>query len=523
MLFQFILQITYFIRDLNQTPTGSNMKRKSLLHFEYEFALPIIFVAGCIFFLSLFLILIPANTPDAQFNVNITDDQLPLILPFTDQPFSGDMNSYQGDMNDTFGAESNPIDNTTEVVRNSSMIFSVTDIYLPHIASPDDQLLNALKSAKSSDLVFEKEFSRMNSMSNPIGGGDGYTTIYTEGNASITVKVTTADEFIAALKNASEGNVIYIPENVNINMTGIYSTTIPGGVTLASNRGSNASKGGRIFQNRVSSDDRKAVNLNGDVSSMLITGGDNVRITGLRIEGPDKTTDNSMGDNATKTGIYVRNYQGFEVDNCEIWGWSGSGVSVNIWNTSLQTKGLLTSEIGSTIANIHHNYIHHCQTDGAGYGVVVSGGAALIKANIFDYTRHAVADTGAPTDGYEASYNIHLGHSNGHIFDVHGYSYLGNTIAGNLYKIHHNTIRAPVPSEIWWAVGIRGLPLNQVYINFNNFRCTTVASPLQHAPPVFQLTTGGVGNITMTKNIIDGEYSANGPIRLRANETTDWW
>jgi PKD repeat protein len=456
-------------------------------------------------------------TPIAAFTANKQTGTAPLAVTFTDQSTGTASLTYAWDFTN---------DGTTDsTTRNPSFTYSAAGTYTVKLtttnaAGSDTEIKINYITISPPSTGGETFGAESNPTGNPIGGGGGYTNIISASDPRVKYSVSTKDQLLNALKNVRSGDIIFVNEDANIDLTGIYATTIPGGVTLASNRGSNGSPGGRIFQNRLTIEPSGS---SGDLSSMLKTGGDNVRITGLRIEGPDKTTDNSLVGDTTKTGIYVRNYQGFEADNCEILGWSGAGVNVNIWNTSLQTKGLSTPEIGSSIANIHHNYIHNCLTNGAGYGVVVYGGAALIKANLFDYTRHAVADSGAPTDGYEASYNIYLGHSNGHVFDVHGYSYSGNTIAGNLYNIHHNTVKAPVPSQIWWAVGIRGLPLNQVYINFNDFQSTTVASVTQHAPPVFQLTTGGAGHVTMTKNIIDGVYSAEGPIRLRADETTDWW
>ena len=50
---------------------------------------------------------------------------------------------------------------------------------------------------------------------------------------------------------------------------------------------------------------------------------------------------------------------------------------------------------------------------------MVNEGAALIEANLFDYTRHAITGTGRPGEGYEAAYNIHLGNTTNNIFDVH--------------------------------------------------------------------------------------------------------
>jgi PKD repeat protein len=360
-----------------------------------------------------------------------------------------------------------------------------------------------------------------NPTGSPIGGGAGYSRIITETDARVKYVVSTKDQLFTALKGVKSGEVVFIKGTANIDLTGIYGTVIPRGVTLASDRGSNGSLGGRIFRTRLPTDPLSTTWIN---TSTLYAGGDNVRITGLRLEGPDMTTADVGGSEHQISGIVSGNQKGLEVDNCEIYGWSMAGITVDVWNTTLQAEGLTTAEIGSTIANIHHNYIHHCQTNSCGYAVGVDRGSALIKANIFDYTRHGIGAGGQPSEGYEASYNIHLGHSTEHIFDVHGYDMGGGKIiAGDLYKIHHNTIRAPVPEYVPWAVGIRGLPRQQVYITFNDFRYTTYMSVYQHAPPVYQLDDGGVGNISMTKNFIEGVYSASGPIRIRDTLYTDWW
>ena len=69
------------------------------------------------------------------------------------------------------------------------------------------------------------------------------------------------------------------------------------------------------------------------------------------------------------------------------------------WITARCTGGhghaiSLRQKANAPIPYIHHNYIHHNQARGEGYGVNLYGGNALIEANIFDYNRHDVTGAG---------------------------------------------------------------------------------------------------------------------------------
>jgi hypothetical protein len=344
-----------------------------------------------------------------------------------------------------------------------------------------------------------------NPTGNPIGGGAGYRDIILPGDPHIKYTVSNYDEFAQALtKTYVKGDIIYIPETASINMTGHSGdeVAIPANVTIASNRGSNGSLGGRFFW--LSSPSDSSWGYATGTMFYIIT--DNVRITGLRLEGPHMTTDSSVSDNhKQRSAMDLRNGKGLEVDNCEIYGWSFAAIDIETDTEtksdrdSLSALGLNSAEIGSAIANIHHNYIHHCQMDGLGYGVVVNGGTALVKANLFDYTRHAVAASGVPNEGYEASYNIHLGHSTSSVFDVHGQDNGGSTrIAGDSYKIHHNTVN--ITNDV--TVGIRGVPARGVWIDHNSFQWFTEEG--KNYSPVLQAC--GKGNIFMTKNMISSVY-----------------
>ena len=314
------------------------------------------------------------------------------------------------------------------------------------------------------------------------------------------------------MESAKSGEVIFVKENANIDLSGTYSTPIPGGVTLASNRGSGSSSGGRIFQNRLINDPTTSY-------SILDVREDNVKITGLRIEGPDSTT-SDRGSVGPKTGVTLFNKKGFEIDNCEISGFS-IGIGVIIGNDSLKSLGLGSEKIGRDVAYIHHNDIHHCQSDNLGYGVMIDGGSALIEANLFDYTRHAITGTGRSGEGYEATYNIHLGNTTHNIFDVHPYPYTTpptpGAIAGDTYKIHHNTFYSSQPTEDHvesYNVIIRAVPVHGVWIDHNRMQWNGGYGGTLH-PPVVQ--SEGNGRVFMTQNLIGPEqvFYLEGPVELR--------
>ncbi len=228
-----------------------------------------------------------------------------------------------------------------------------------------------------------------NPTGNPIGGGGGYTR--TVGRAQASVVVSTRQALLTALQQATAGTIIYIDDAAAIDLTPDQNVSIPAGVTLASGRGINGSEGGVIFTRRFAG-----------TSYLFRTGGAGVRMTGLRLGGPHswrgRGTDYAYG--------VVISHAGFEMDNCEMWGWNYSATAL--------------SGAAADGANIHHNYIHHCQRNGLGYGITTNAQSAMIEANLFDYMRHAIASTGRPGSGYEARYNVHMENSISHLFDMHG-------------------------------------------------------------------------------------------------------
>jgi len=328
-----------------------------------------------------------------------------------------------------------------------------------------------------------------NPTGNPIGGGEGYTEIISRNDPRVKYIVDTRDELLSALKNARSGDVIYVEGNANIDMSGYFNVGVPAGVTIASNRGEDGAAGGRIYQKRLSSDSKSP-----DLRPIFITKGSGVRFTGLRIDGPDT----GVSVSEWRAGIRIEHPMA-EIDNCEITGWGGAAIV--FWGTG-SAKDMKDG------GYVHHNYIHHCQGSGFGYGVVTYlGSVCLIEANYFDYTRHSIAGDGSAGSGYEARYNINGPNATYQNFDMHGKpnSSGSGKIAGDLIKIHHNTFLGTEPA-VAPPVVIRGVPRVGAYIDHNWFYYTSYA-------PVWQVDSKG--GIYITDNVIgkDKKLSTSGPIR----------
>ena len=288
--------------------------------------------------------------------------------------------------------------------------------------------------------------------SGPIGGGIGYANLV----EPTQDPVTSLDALSDALKNARPGDIVYLHGKAKIDCTIRVHVEnmvleIPEEVTLASNRGEDGAKGGMIFSNSFAT------------RPLIRAMGPNVRIAGLRLGGPnpDPCLEHHHRSFAERRGHQY--YYKFpvsdgiscdqfklEIDNCEIGGWSHAAINL---------------QAGSN-HHIHHNFIHHNQYNGLGYGICHDRSFSLIEYNLFNYNRHSIAGTGRPDSGYEARHNIEIKHSLSHCFDMHGgRDRQDNTnIASTWLKIHHNTFWCPET-----AIVIRGKPEQGCEIHNNWF------------------------------------------------------
>lgn len=320
----------------------------------------------------------------------------------------------------------------------------------------------------------------------PIGGGEGYTATVTGGDYT----VHDLDGLIAALAEAKSGETVFIPGETEIDLTTrVYVEKlvleVPEGVTLAGERGHGGSRGALLKS------DTQATR------EMLRITGNDVRITGLRLRGPnpEQRLDHhrrSFGPGGggheyyyrfpTQSGIRITwrsAFERLEVDNCDISGFGWSGVFL----------------AGGTGHHVHHNHIHHCRHHGLGYGVYIDKASVLIEFNLFDYNRHSIAGTGAPGSSYVARHNVQLGVSSSHDFDMHGGSDRGDgtQIAGRKVEIHNNTfLSREVP--VW----IRGVPEETSQVRRNWF--------VRRSGPAAAVIAGG--NTVVSDNLFGREPAA---------------
>ena len=287
----------------------------------------------------------------------------------------------------------------------------------------------------------------------PIGGGAGYTAIVTSGDYT----VGKLDALLDALSKAKAGQVVFIPGETEIDLTArIYIEQlvleVPAGVTLAGNRGQDGSKGANLTSDAMKT------------PVMIRAMGPDVRVTGLRIRGPN--TKRYLDHHAraftrggggrsyyykfpTQIGILAEHPR-LEVDNCDISGFGHVGINLR------KGEG----------HHIHHCRIHHCQHNGLGYGVVHNTASSVIEHNLFDSNRHSIAGSGLPGSGYIARHNVQLGVSLNVCFEMHGGHDRGDgtDIAGTSIEIHNNTFRAPqIPVVIY------GVPQEKCDVHHNWF------------------------------------------------------
>jgi hypothetical protein len=209
---------------------------------------------------------------------------------------------------------------------------------------------------------------------------------------------------------------------------------------------------------------------------LLVIRGNDVRISGLRIQGAD--TDVSGGDRSVAISVSPGKdalIDRIEIDNNELSGWNNAAISVKDGHDRIRYDRNPWS------VRIHDNFIHHNQhPNEAGYGVVVGDGAyALIERNVFDYNRHAVAGDGSDASGYRAHRNLVLKHGgrhkwgpiwrHTHQFDMHGQIWCGAPAycwtAGHYIDIRRNSFLYTAGK----AINIRGRPQLGAFVFSNVF------------------------------------------------------
>jgi hypothetical protein len=244
---------------------------------------------------------------------------------------------------------------------------------------------------------------------------------------------------------------------------------------------------------------------------LFLIGGDNVRISGVRLEGPGAPPDawraqvgrpqcpSSPCAQGYTRGIQFADKINIEIDHNEFSGWntaavepSNDGANDRVWQMWTSKVTADSSGIhypaGIEPVNIHDNYFHdnwyptspapwsacsQANRDACmpyfGYGVVASGTHVLIERNVFNDYYHAIAANGCPGSGYRAYRNLVLNHGGGaEAFNAHyrrPECGVPSSAAGHDFDVRWNSF---LYSD-WAALYISGTPDVGAFVSSNVF------------------------------------------------------
>lgn len=280
-----------------------------------------------------------------------------------------------------------------------------------------------------------------------VGGGSGYdpdafhepdwpcSSRIGAGDADEVVR--SASAFRDAVESARAGQVVWIPGDLELDVTGLEDLQPAANVVVASDRGLDGSPGALLSARR-------------SVHPFLKLRGDGVRITGIRFGFPvTEPTDSGGG-----TGIAV-DAADVEIDNCVFRGFGHAGVETG-------RDGFVAN------THVHHNHFVDNPMESLGYGVVVYNGDPLIQANYFDNNRHAIAGGGSKSCSYTAYHNVCGPRTVSHTFDMHAGD---DGQAGRRFAIVQNVVLAVERPDghVESGIYIRGDPLEESVIGHNQF------------------------------------------------------
>lgn len=279
-----------------------------------------------------------------------------------------------------------------------------------------------------------------------------------------TLNATNYSELVTAMAAAVSGDIIFCPDDSQFNFTGNPRMTVKAGVTIEGVRGKHKVGGGKWLGARF-----YVTSGNASIFQMAA----NSKLKLIRIEGYQTETNSSTvgGGGITVTGNNVR------IEWCEIFGFGDAGIRVNYTNTSWRTY-------------VDRCLIHHCQRDGAGYGLTVNHGFPIVSNCRFYNYRHCVAGSGDINTAMEV-YGCLVDTPNpaefAHSFDMHSVD--GDTPptgrTSYLLNYHDNVFKVRNPNDGEACITVRGIPVaapggsgGMIYIQNNKFPYSSLGASL---------------------------------------------
>ncbi|MBB1140542.1 right-handed parallel beta-helix repeat-containing protein [Myroides sp. WP-1] len=306
--------------------------------------------------------------------------------------------------------------------------------------------------------------------------------------------ILSQSDFIHALENSKENDVLYIKGEVEIDLTGVEDIELKEGVKLIGDRSKNKQLGALLY---TKSD---------GVFPLFKVEGDDVLIAGLRIKGNDgkilKGKDHLKNKSRRKIKKnYLEYYNKNMYDPPVSIGIYTSERNTIIFNCELSqwTHAAIYLQKGATNIKVLNNDIFDNQRFGLGYGVAVNGGDVEIDGNFFKSNRHAVASNGVKGSSYFVSNNtFEVSKGNHWAVDVHGGVDRkdGTQIAGTYFVVENNLF---IINEKTPAVVVRGVP-EKLFLISNNRVIYTLENKDQKLIGYFFEQRNARGNFKVENN-----------------------
>lgn len=231
------------------------------------------------------------------------------------------------------------------------------------------------------------------------------------------------------------GTVVEVDDTQPLSLVGLDPKPIPAGVTLRGYR-KFTYQGPQILYAQMPS----------RLSPIFTVAEDHVRVTGLRLQGPTRSTDSSP---QYYQGIQIADGHDVIVDHIDGSDWTGSVVDIHADDScDLKNPSVCPATCPAvpppsprpTPVRVLRNFFHHNEREGGGYGTSVGNGAfALFQGNVTYMNRHSLTADGRQSTGYVATDNFvlsdapsygFLGWDHEQDFDTHGSNYDGGHWTG---------------------------------------------------------------------------------------------
>lgn len=291
----------------------------------------------------------------------------------------------------------------------------------------------------------------------------GFVRIGYEGDPYCTTPAMCICRLVNVVSAAGEGTVVKL--GTSIDLTDCPALNVGQGVTIRGDRRGTLT-GPQLNSCYVVNSAVKCATVQTKAETiepmvLLTEGSNDIRITGLRLRGPSRSTDYPQTE-AIGVLTFEKNVRNI-IDHNDVSDWPYIAIMTKAHddkdiptNSKCDPLSVNDPQTRPTTAFVARNFIHHNQEQNAGYGTESDWGAyPFIFANTFVSNRHAIAGgKGSAHTAYRAWYNLVLSavplqHGTldypfrTHDFDMHGLGDNGfGGIGGDYIDIYANTFFA---------------------------------------------------------------------------------